>query len=169
MTLDSLKTHVGFDPIVNNKTKILILGSLPGPESLASGEYYKKSSNSLWRIMFALFDETPSDDYGKKCAFLLKNKIGLWDVFYSATREGAADTAIKNGITNDFGSFLAAYPGIKVIIFNGLKARNAFKRAHPDLFKKITNRTAWSTSGACAKTFADKYENWRATISSFLT
>ncbi len=158
------QVHLCFEPIIDKQADILILGSLPGPESLASGEYYKYTGNSFWKIVFALYGATPPSDYCEKCAFLLKKKIGLWDVFHSASREGAADAAIKNEITNDFTSFFATYPNIKGIIFNGGKAKKGFKKAYPSFFKEIPHETVWSTSGACAKTFATKYENWKEAI-----
>ncbi len=158
------QVHLSFEPIIDKQADILILGSLPGPESLASGEYYKYVGNSFWKIIFALHEKTPLSDYDEKCAFLLMNKIGLWDVFHSASREGAADAAIKNEIANDFVSFFATYPNLKGIIFNGGKAKKGFEKAYPDLFNKIPHETVWSTSGACAKTFTAKYENWKAAI-----
>lgn len=153
--------HQGFAPIVDENSKSLILGTLPGPESLISGEYYKNSRNSFWRIVYALFGGQQTDNYEDKCRYLLNNKLALWDIFQRAAREGAADTAINNETTNDFRSFLRDNPQIKAIIFNGQKAEKAFKRALPDLFVQIPHFTAWSTSGACTKTLRDKCENWR--------
>lgn len=41
-----------FDPVADSKTKFLILGTLPGPESLETGQYYKKNSNCFWKIVY---------------------------------------------------------------------------------------------------------------------
>lgn len=152
--------HSSFDPIVNSECTLLILGSLPGPESLASGQYYKRAGNSFWPIMFTMFNGTPTDSYSEKCSLLLRNKIALWDVFRSASRQGAADTAITNGRVNDFNSFFTQYPNIRGIIFNGSKAHDTFKRSFPQLYKQIPNETVWSSSGACARKFEDKLGNW---------
>ena len=42
---------------------MLVLGTLPGEESLRRVEYYAHPRNLFWPIVFALFGETPPADY----------------------------------------------------------------------------------------------------------
>jgi hypothetical protein len=48
-----------FPPIVSEKSKILILGSMPGEAALKAGQYYAHPRNAFWRIMGELFGHTP--------------------------------------------------------------------------------------------------------------
>lgn len=159
--------HQGFAPIINSNSKILILGTLPGPEALASGEYYKNPRNAFWCIIFALAGLPITEDYEEKRRVLLTQRLSLWDVYEAAEREGAADNNIANAIVNDFRSFFKEYPNIEGIIFNGQKAEKCFKKVYREEYIRILHKTAWSTSGACAKTFKDKLENWRTAILHF--
>ena len=49
-----------FPPIVSERSKVLILGTMPGERSLKTGQYYAHPQNAFWRIMGELFDAGPS-------------------------------------------------------------------------------------------------------------
>ena len=76
--LGSLKRS--FPPIADAGARVLVLGTLPGEESLRRGEYYAHPRNLFWPIVFALFDATPMADYAEKVAFVKARGIALWDV-----------------------------------------------------------------------------------------
>jgi hypoxanthine-DNA glycosylase len=78
--------------------------------------------------MYGIFDETYAEDYGERTRFLTGRGIALWDVFAGCRRKGSLDSAIKDGRYNDFTAFLASYPSIHTIFFNGRKAEGAFLR-----------------------------------------
>ena len=85
-----------FPPFVNEETEILILGSIPGVNSLTKQEYYGNKNNQFWKIMYSIFDALPlSDHYDEKIRLLTKNKIGMWDVLANCERKGSLDTNIK--------------------------------------------------------------------------
>lgn len=46
-----------FEPIVNNNSKILILGSLPSDKSIFMSEYYGNKSNQFWDIISSIFEK----------------------------------------------------------------------------------------------------------------
>ena len=46
--------HSSFPPIVTEETETLILGSLPGAESLRRQQYYAHPRNRFWRIIASL-------------------------------------------------------------------------------------------------------------------
>lgn len=153
--------HYSFPPIISQNSRILILGSLPGPESLRQQQYYAQKGNAFWKIQFALWGETFSENYQHRCALILKNKLALWDVFYSASREGALDSNIQNETPNDFRKLFKEYPKIEKLVFNGKKAESGFRKAFPDLYEKMPHDTAGSTSGAHARPLEEKLQNWR--------
>ena len=43
-----------FAPVANERTRLLLLGSLPGEESLARGRYYAHPRNQFWRLAGAV-------------------------------------------------------------------------------------------------------------------
>lgn len=114
-----------FSPLVNKKTRLLILGSLPGDQSLAKNQYYGNPTNQFWKLVSYPLGSMPAS-YSERCELLLKNGIGLWDVLKKAKRKGSLDGAIKESEPNDFTIFLKEYPGIRILCFNGLKAYNDF-------------------------------------------
>lgn len=66
-----------FSPIIDEESKILVLGSVPGVKSLEKQEYYAHPQNAFWRIIFELFNESFTNIYSEKLAILIKNKIAL--------------------------------------------------------------------------------------------
>lgn len=152
-----------FAPLVNENSRILILGSLPGAESLRAGQYYAYKHNHFWKIIFEILNggEEPTD-YGEKCALLLRGGLALWDVAESAEREGSLDSRIKNLKPNDIPGLLKRHGSIRFLIFNGGFAFSAYKRSFgkpPLPYEKVL-----STSPACAGRLDEKLAMWRAAI-----
>ncbi|UUW08219.1 DNA-deoxyinosine glycosylase [Flavobacterium plurextorum] len=150
-----------FAPISSVNSTILILGTMPGTKSLELNQYYGHNQNNFWKFLFTIFNEDFSNDYETKKAFLLQNKIALWDVLQYCDRVGSLDSAIKNEIANDFESFLKQHSNIKTILFNGQKAAQFFKK-----YVKLQNTyqliTLPSTSPANAsKSLQSKLEQWQ--------
>lgn len=131
-----MKLKKGFPPIAEKSATVLILGSMPGEESLRKNEYYGHPRNAFWKIMANLFGFDPSMKYEERTRILLNNRIALWDVMRSCERAGSLDNSIKNRtiIENDFSSFFNNYPNIMDVYFNGAKAEKVyFKRVLPKL------------------------------------
>jgi len=112
------------DPIFDERTSVLILGTLPGDRSLAAGEYYGHPQNRFWRVVATVTDNPVPENYSDKKALLLGSGIGLWDVLHKATRRGSLDSAIREGVPNDIAALFDAHKHIKAVAFNG---RNAEK------------------------------------------
>lgn len=156
-----------FPPIIDENVHLLILGSLPGPRSLAAGQYYAHPQNQFWNIIFSAFDAEVADSYAEKSTFLLCHGIGLWDVLQSAEREGALDTNIKQARVNDFAALFASYPNIRWLIFNGRTAEKYFRKYFPQYYTSINNVCLLSTSPACAGNRQDKFRLWHQNLRKF--
>jgi len=149
-----------FLPVGDSLSKILILGSIPGKESLRQHQYYAYPQNQFWKIVYSLFNTPVDDNYDDKILFLKKNNIALWDVIKSCYREGSLDSNIKMEQANDFESLFKNYPNIEYVFFNGLKAYNVFKKKVGFNFGNIKFQRLESTSPANTKKFEYKLDNW---------
>lgn len=151
-----------FEPIVNDKSNILVLGSMPGVESLRQNKYYAFNRNHFWKIIFKLFDEEIYINYNDRVNFLLKNNIALWDVLRNCEREGSLDSNIKNEIPNDFESFFIKYSNIKYIFFNGTTSEKLFKKYIGFKNNNIIDYIKLpSTSPAYTKPLEFKLDKWK--------
>lgn len=149
-----------FPPIIDEKSKILILGSIPGVKSLEEQEYYAHPQNQFWKLMFQIFGESFSVDYQEKINLLKRNKIALWDTIESCEREGSLDTKIKNETGNSIAELLSQYPNIQMIICNGQKAhKNVVKQLGKEYHLPIILMP--STSPAHTMKLEQKLAQWQ--------
>ena len=112
-----------FAPVVDSRTRLLVLGSLPGELSLAQSRYYGNPRNLFWRLMSEVIRvELVALDYEERLQALVAAGVGLWDTVGSATRRGSLDGAIKNHVANDLRALVQALPELKGVGFNGGKS-----------------------------------------------
>ena len=118
-----------FPPIAETTARILILGSMPGKESLRAGQYYAHPRNAFWPIMGDLIGAATTQTYEARTQTLKSADIALWDVLASCRRHGSLDADIETDsiCTNDFTSFLVKHPGITYVFFNGSMAEKCFR------------------------------------------
>ena len=153
-----------FLPNIDEKSEILILGSMPGVKSLEEQQYYAHPQNRFWKLMGIICNEPNlfKFDYNIKLKTLLKNNIALWDTIKSCKRDGSLDSDIQNEIPNDIRKLLKKYPNIKTICLNGNKSYSAFKKYFPDFLEKYNCHKMPSTSPANARYSLNKLINeWK--------
>ena len=153
-------------PVVDEHTKVLIVGSMPGVQSLEKQQYYGNPRNHFWGIIGEITGAIVPEQYEERLALVKKYGIGLWDVIQACERVGSLDSNIKNEIPNDFATLFKRYPQIEAIFFNGTKAHDVFKKKVG--FELLAGRHCYkmpSTSpvpGRNIKTFQEKVDVWRA-------
>ncbi|MBB3114659.1 TDG/mug DNA glycosylase family protein [Paenibacillus phyllosphaerae] len=131
--------HVmSFEPFINEEARVLVMGSMPGAESLMKQQYYGNMRNHFWGVMYGLFapGTKPAEAYEDRLAFAARHRIAMWDVIANCDREGSLDANIKDAHPNDIPGLIARYPNIKCLAFNGGKAYDTFKKhygKHPEL------------------------------------
>ena len=157
----SISLSAGFAPVVDRNTRILILGSFPGVASLAAQQYYAHPRNQFWRLLAAVFqdDGLTALPYPARLNRLTAHGVGLWDVLAGCTRAGSLDSAIRDGLANDFNSLRLRCPALETIGFNG-KAAGKFA----PYFQQLGLRTIELPSSSPAyATFslAQKLAAWR--------
>ena len=115
----------GLNPVVDNNTKILILGTFPAKESSDIGFYYQNQVARFWgqALQFIGNFQTLSNPEREK--LLIENNIGLWDIFECVEKsiDGNLDSTITRAKLNNLTDLLDKYPSIINIVFNG---KNAF-------------------------------------------
>lgn len=126
---DSLRVQ-SFAPITAPDSQVLILGSMPGKQSLEQQQYYANPNNSFWYIMGKLLDAPDTTEYTARIQLLLDNRIALWDVLGSCERSGSLDSSIatSSAIVNDFVGFFNRMSAIRAVFFNGAVAEKEFSR-----------------------------------------
>jgi hypoxanthine-DNA glycosylase len=151
-----------FSPISHPNATVLILGTMPGAQSLALQQYYGHPRNAFWKIIFLVLETPFAADYEQRKNILIENRIALWDVLEACVREGSLDSAIEEEVPNDFDSFLKAHPNIQYIFFNGQKAAKYFKH-YVAVGDGYTLLTLPSTSPAHAgMSFETKLLEWES-------
>ena len=89
------------EPVYNQESHILILGSFPSVKSREANFYYYHPQNRFWKILEHLYCQPHLETINEKKEFLLNNKIALWDVIASCDIIGSSDSSIKNVLVND--------------------------------------------------------------------
>ncbi|MDT8319017.1 MAG: DNA-deoxyinosine glycosylase [Xanthomonadales bacterium] len=164
----------GFPPIARPGARILILGSMPGRESLARQQYYAHPRNAFWPIVNDLL-QIEASDYRQRTRQLAARGVALWDVLKACFRIGSLDSAIDENriVSNDFDAFFAEHPRIGHLFFNGAKAEALYvKHVRPKLptqWAVLPATRLPSTSPAHASmSRADKTAAWRAILQTGL-
>lgn len=156
-----------FPPVANPDAKLLILGSMPGKESLRQNQYYAHPQNAFWKIMGELTGAHPQLPYAERLLKLTEARIALWDVLASCERKSSLDTHIRNEKANDFASFFRRHPHISHIFFNGAKAEQSFKRfvlEKQELPSLIFRRLPSTSPAHAGMRYAEKLQAWSAAI-----
>jgi TDG/mug DNA glycosylase family protein len=154
---------LSFPPIVSERSKLVILGSMPGELSLKAGQYYAHPRNAFWRIMGELFGAGPSLPNQERVAILQSVGVALWDSLQACTRPGSLDASITEEVANDFAALFAKYPNITHVFFNGRKPETAFRRhALPALpeDRHVLKRLPSTSSGYAAMRLETKVQAW---------
>lgn len=133
---------------------------MPGKVSLSREEYYAHPQNAFWKIMFALFNQTPHDNFPRKKKLLLDNGIAVWDVLKGCERESSADSDILLEEPNDFETFFAKHTGVRHIFFNGNNPHLYYKRHLKEIPLPYTILP--STSPAHAVAWEKKLKEWKS-------
>ncbi|PXA86246.1 DNA-deoxyinosine glycosylase [Nostoc sp. 3335mG] len=158
MTSDPV--HHAFDMVVNERTRVLILGSLPGQQSLHERRYYANPANQFWRLLAPVVGlDLPALSYADRLTALLHRGIGLWDVIGSARRFGSLDTALRDAEIRDLGAAIRALPELRALAFNGAAAcKIGVRQLGPE--PDVAMLPMPSSSGAHAVGIAAKQPAW---------
>lgn len=133
----------GFEPVFDERSRILVLGSFPSVLSRENAFYYGNPQNRFWRVMAACLGEpvpqnegglsdngrplTLEESIAAKKRMLLRHGIALWDVIASCDIKGSSDASIKNVVPAQVERVLEE-AHIGAVICNGGTAGRLYKR-----------------------------------------
>ena len=121
------------EPVFDENSKILILGSFPSVKSREEGFFYGNPQNRFWKVLSSLYKEESPNTIEKKKEFLLSHNIAMFDVIKSCDIVGSADSTIKNVVPNDFANILLNSK-INRIFTNGNLAHTLYNKY---VFEKV--------------------------------
>lgn len=152
----------GLPPILDAQARVLILGSFPSPASLAARQYYAHRQNQFWRILAALLEQPLAEmDYPARQAAVKAAGIAIWDVYGACERPGSLDSAIRNGVANDFAALKKSAVAIRRVCFNGQTAGRFAPQLAALGYETVVLP---STSPAYTLPFAEKLARWRGAL-----
>ncbi len=175
---EEIKRTKGLKEVIHQDSVVLILGTLPGQESIDRGEYYSDPTNKFWDILFQACGEPVDKSSEAKNTLLQIYKIALWDILESAVRVKTSDKnpkkvsatsddkSLKDEKPNNLPRLLAEYPNIKLLLFHSNNAYKYFRRFFTA--STIPYICVSSPSGQNRKNINEKTLEWRAALSSVI-
>ena len=115
------------EPVYDQDSEIIILGSFPSVKSRETGFYYGNPNNRFWKVLAKLYSEQVPQTIAEKKEFLLRNHIAVWDVIHSCEINGSSDSSISNVTVNDIKG-LVDKTKIKTVFTNGQKAFELYEK-----------------------------------------
>ena len=107
-----------FGPLYDEKSKVLVLGSLPSVKSREQQFFYGHPQNRYWPLLADIFEEEIPGTIEEKKKLVLKHHIAMWDTIYSCDIKGSSDSSIKNVQPTNLKK-IAEESGITHVVCNG--------------------------------------------------
>lgn len=70
-----LNNNIGFEPLIDNDSKILILGSFPSVKSRENLFYYGHPQNRFWKMLAYIFNENQPKSIEEKKNYVENTKL----------------------------------------------------------------------------------------------
>ena len=129
MKKEQIYTHVShdFEPVFDENSKVLILGTFPSVKSRENQFYYGHPQNRFWKVIAGLTESEVPQTIEEKKKILLEHGIAIWDVIESCDIIGSSDSSIKNVVPADI-ERVVANSKIQNIYANGGTAKKLYEK-----------------------------------------
>ena len=129
MKKEQTYTHVShdFEPVFDENSKVLILGTFPSVKSRENQFYYGHPQNRFWKVIAGLTESEVPQTIEEKKKILLEHGIAIWDVIESCDIIGSSDSSIKNVVPADI-ERVVANSKIQNIYANGGTAKKLYEK-----------------------------------------
>ena len=156
----------GIPPVFDERSEVLVLGTMPSPKSREAAFFYGHPQNRFWRVLAAVLGEEAPQTAAEKKSLLLRHGVALWDVIASCDIAGSSDASITNVVPNDLSRILDAAP-VRRIFCNGGTAYRFYRRYDEAVWGKA--EALPSTSPANAQYSLERLLlSWRKILSPYL-
>lgn len=115
------------DPVYDENSRILLLGSFPSVKSREQQFFYGHKQNRFWKVLAQVLECEAPMDIPQKKAMLTAHHIAVWDVIASCEITGSSDASIRNVQPNDLSRILSC-ADIRAIYTNGGKAHQLYRK-----------------------------------------
>lgn len=119
--------HHEFEPVFDEHSRILILGTFPSVKSREQNFYYGHPQNRFWKVLAGLQGEQVPETLPEKKSFLLRSRIAVWDVIASCEIVGSSDSSIRSVVPTDLDRILT-HTNIQQIFANGKTAEKLYNK-----------------------------------------
>ena len=99
----------GFPPLMCHEPRVLILGTIPGKNSISANEYYYDNKNRMWKMLAKIATQKMPTNYTEKKLLLEHLHVVLWDYYQCVERTNP----------NDIVGFVRKNPTLTKIAING--------------------------------------------------
>jgi|GEM_PF-107110 len=124
------------EPIYDEQTKVLILGSFPSVKSREQGFFYGHPQNRFWRVLSAVLGCACPNTIEEKTKMLKAHGIAVWDVIASCNIKGSSDASIKDVVPNDL-ERIRTTGQIRAVYCNGSAAFSLYEKYILPKYKKM--------------------------------
>ena len=152
-----------FEPVYNEESKILILGTFPSVKSREQGFYYGHPQNRFWKLLAKICQCPVPESIEEKKKMLLDNHIAIWDVIASCKIVGSSDSSIKDVVPTDLSRVLEA-ASIERIYANGATAAKLYEKYQKDRTSREIIKLPSTSPANAAWNMERLYEAWKDCI-----
>ena len=117
----------GIPPVFDERSEVLVLGTMPSPKSREAAFFYGHPQNRFWKVLAGVCQAEVPVSVEEKKAFLLANGIAVWDVIASCRIVGSSDSSIRDVAANDVAGLLQD-SRIEAVFCNGAKSWELYHR-----------------------------------------
>ena len=156
-----------FEPVFDERSRVLVLGSFPSVKSRQNDFYYGNAQNRFWRVMASCLQADEPRTIEEKRAMLLHGHIALWDVIAECDIKGSSDASIMNVVPVDIERVLAVAPIGHVVCNGGTAGRLYAKYLEKRVGLKATVLPSTSPANA-AWTFERLQQRWQEVLGDML-
>ena len=157
---DRQRAYHLIEPVYNEDSKILILGSFPSVKSREAMFFYHHPQNRFWKVLSGLFWEDTPETIPERKQFLLEHNIALWDVISSCEINGSSDCSIRNVEVNNLEGILKK-TDIRRIYTNGGLADKLYHRYFDERISLPVTRLPSTSPANAAYSLQRLLECWR--------
>jgi hypoxanthine-DNA glycosylase len=158
---NGLSRSFGLPPVIDDRSKYLILGTFPSELSILQQNYYASPDNRFWQVLLKVLEEHFTEDYDKRLEILKKHSIALWDMVESCMIKGRGDSGISEETVNVPVKLAESFPNLRYLIFNGNRPLQFFAKHRLTDDPLVLVPPFPSTSNRYTRlTLAEKIERW---------